>query len=462
MKYILCTDLHLNYQQKQKSEATCRTKSFDMMEIASVNLRDSVIVRLAGRFSTSFWIFLTTFIVYLVLAVVQAPRDWSTMAENSYVAASVARGHGFSSPYLQPTGPSALVPPLFPYLLAGIFSVFGVLSHASYMVAVGVNIFLHASSCVLLYWIGRETFGHRIGLYAALGLGCFPLLAELFLRFAPGAPLLIPPNLVWNTHLTEFVILLLIWLTVRQVNWFVYGAVWGVAALTNPTVLALVPAFWGWRMRERLNLRHLGMGAVALALCLAPWLIRNYLVFNQPVFIRDGLGIELRVGNQPGQKGLWDGDAHPASSKYELSRFAQMGELEYAKASQREVMASIRSRPLEFVGNTIRRVGYFWVGPPAETRRLRALVYLKYVPALVFVLLAFYGAIRAVQSGNRSSHLLFAVLIFYPLVHYLTHTSNCLAYQYPIQAEMLLLAMSALFFRMTTSVERNGRSVQPV
>jgi hypothetical protein len=42
--------------------------------------------------------------------------------EMGWVARSIALGHGFSSPFFPATGPTALVPPLFPYLIAGIFS----------------------------------------------------------------------------------------------------------------------------------------------------------------------------------------------------------------------------------------------------------------------------------------------------------------------------------------------------
>ena len=41
------------------------------------------------------------------------------------VAASLAAGHGFSSPYWIPTGPTALVPPVYPFLLTLVFRVFG-------------------------------------------------------------------------------------------------------------------------------------------------------------------------------------------------------------------------------------------------------------------------------------------------------------------------------------------------
>jgi 4-amino-4-deoxy-L-arabinose transferase-like glycosyltransferase len=418
------------------------------MATQPVKLSSSWIEHLDVRLSISLRIFIFALAAYLVLALVQPREWWGTVPENSYVAASLASGHGFSSPYLGfpywvTTGPSALVPPSSPFVLAGIFKIFGVLSNASHHVAVGLNIVVHAISCVLLYWICVEIFGSRKALFAAMGLALVPLLTEPLTRLdLPGERLFIPPKLVWNTHLTELAVLLLIWVTLRLANWAVSGIVWGASALTNPTVLALVPAFWGWRMREKRRWLDLVLTASALALCLAPWLIRNYLVFHRPVFLRDGFGIELRVGNQPGGRGLWTAAAHPSRSEYELRRFTGMGELKYAEVSENEALAVIRARPLEFAVNTARRVVYFWLGPPPTPTRLRWLRFLKYLPALVFCLLTLYGAISALRNGNRKAQLLIAVLVFFPLVHYITHTSNALCYQYPIQPEMIALAVS--------------------
>ena len=45
--------------------------------------------------------------------------------EMGRVARSIALGHGFSSPYEGDTGPTAWEPPLYPYLMAGVFKLFG-------------------------------------------------------------------------------------------------------------------------------------------------------------------------------------------------------------------------------------------------------------------------------------------------------------------------------------------------
>src|SRR5579864_1940556 len=48
--------------------------------------------------------------------------------EMGRVAASLASGHGFSNPFGPPTGPTAWEPPLYPYLIAAVFLLFGIYS----------------------------------------------------------------------------------------------------------------------------------------------------------------------------------------------------------------------------------------------------------------------------------------------------------------------------------------------
>src|SRR6202140_1431064 len=45
--------------------------------------------------------------------------------EMGRIARSIAEGYGFSSPTDLPTGPSAWAPPLYPYILAEVFRLFG-------------------------------------------------------------------------------------------------------------------------------------------------------------------------------------------------------------------------------------------------------------------------------------------------------------------------------------------------
>jgi hypothetical protein len=73
------------------------------------------------------------------------------------VAASIASGHGFSSPLRWfASGPTAWFAPIYPYLAAGVFKLFGIYSYKSYLV---------------LECLGVGDTSHRGSASAAMDLG---------------------------------------------------------------------------------------------------------------------------------------------------------------------------------------------------------------------------------------------------------------------------------------------------
>jgi len=130
-------------------------------------------------------------------------------AEAAGIASSIAEGRGFSSPYLQRSGPSAWLPPVYPYVLALIFRLFGVFTLASYRVAIGFNILVHALTCVLLYRAAAQAFGERVGYISGYGLAILPLLSYplVLLHLLPGNAgaergLFILPTSIWYNYLS--------------------------------------------------------------------------------------------------------------------------------------------------------------------------------------------------------------------------------------------------------------------
>src|SRR5882724_10509956 len=67
--------------------------------------------------------------------------------EMGRIARSIALGQGFSSPTDFSTGPTAWAPPLYPYLLTGIFKVLGVYSSGSAAVILAINSIFSALTC---------------------------------------------------------------------------------------------------------------------------------------------------------------------------------------------------------------------------------------------------------------------------------------------------------------------------
>src|ERR1700733_4460804 len=68
--------------------------------------------------------------------------------EMGSIGAAIASGHGFSNPFGPATGPTAWEPPLYPYLVAGVFRVFGIYSRASAFVLLTVNSVFSALTCI--------------------------------------------------------------------------------------------------------------------------------------------------------------------------------------------------------------------------------------------------------------------------------------------------------------------------
>jgi ABC-type sugar transport system permease subunit len=68
-------------------------------------------------------------------------HHWRFAWEMGMVARSIVTGKGFSSPYVGDTGPTAWFPPLYPYLLAGVFKVFGLFTKASAIAILSLALF---------------------------------------------------------------------------------------------------------------------------------------------------------------------------------------------------------------------------------------------------------------------------------------------------------------------------------
>ena len=101
---------------------------------------------------------------------------WAFGWETGKVARSIATGRGFSSPYTEPTGPTALIPPVYTYLVAGVFKLFGIYTASSALVLLTLNnLFLFFDVSANLFDCPQGFWAPRSGL-GRMGLGYFSLL----------------------------------------------------------------------------------------------------------------------------------------------------------------------------------------------------------------------------------------------------------------------------------------------
>jgi len=127
------------------------------------------------RIRTSlFWMVLIALIVRLSWIAIGHTYKFKTTDDNfsfgwemGRIAASIASGHGFSNPFGPQTGPTAWEPPLYPYLAAGVFHIFGIYSRASAFVLLAINSVFSALTCIPIFLIARRIFSEKVAVGSA-------------------------------------------------------------------------------------------------------------------------------------------------------------------------------------------------------------------------------------------------------------------------------------------------------
>jgi len=250
-------------------------------------------------------------------------------------------------PFRAPSGPTAWLPPLYPYLVAGVFKWFGTYSNIATWIVLGLQCLFSALICPLVQSIGRDTFGDTVGVWSAWVWACFPYDAA------------IPIIIIWESSLSALLLSLILMLTLRLGKvtslrgFLAFGALWSIAVLTSVALASLLPfiTWWIWRQRKQAGLdsaRFVFVALLVFFVCVAPWIIRDYQVFGQIIPVRDNFGEELWMGNRAGGTGEWVPGLHPSQNKYELEQYIRVGEIAYVAQKQREAQAYISAHPATF------------------------------------------------------------------------------------------------------------------
>jgi 4-amino-4-deoxy-L-arabinose transferase-like glycosyltransferase len=402
--------------------------------------------------------------VGLVLRLVVASFDFGSVAdpvdghgnfgwELGWTARSVALGHGFSSPFVPFTGPTALVPPLFTYLLAGIFKLFGLYTREAAFATLALDSIFSALTCIPLYLSTRHSLGPKAARWAGWAWVVYPYAVY----FSAG--------IVWEFALTGLLFALCFWraqtldrrLSLR--NWIGFGLLCGITALSNPstlpvTGLLLLLAAWRAGRWSIASWMRAAVGALALASVLAPWTVRNYKVMHILCPMRDGFWLEFWAGNAGDSSESNPAWAHPASNPVEMQRYQQLGETAYMESKHAMAVNFVSNHPRWFVAVTGRRIFRYWTGFWSFSRSYLHGQPLD-VPNFFFCSVLtggmLFGAFRWLQWARweRSSRHLLApyliALIVFPLPYYVTHAS--MDYRQPIESVILVMVVAGFALR---------------
>jgi len=366
------------------------------------------------------------------------PREYvvpHTRWEMEAIAVSLAERGTFADPYAVPTGPTAHVPPVYPFLLSLLYRVFG-LTFAAGFVAWMLGAASYATTFALLPW-----FAGRVGVPREAGV----------LGGLTGA--LLPHWLAQAEALAGLALCLLLVASLRR--WtsghtsvrasLLLGVAWGVAFHLKP---ALLPVLLGcmafelrW-MRDPRRWRWAATLALGVLVACVPWAWRNYTTFHQVFFVRSNFGLELRVGNHPGATADIDVNAargtflHPRTSESEALQVRTLGEVGYMQQERREALDWIREHPTDFLRLTAARFANFWLGPLHRPR-----VAFWFTLLTLTAVLGAWWKLPLMTPPQRAAVLI--PLTLFPLVYYFLSVMP--RYRVPIDWMLFLLAGAAVW-----------------
>ena len=234
-------------------------------------------------------------------------------AEPEIIAQAIANGQGFRYPakdawlcsqMCQDAAAegdyaiSAWADPVYPFIMAGVLSTFGEVPMQKSLRVLGV--FAFAGTLLLVALMGKRLAGPWAGLVSALFLLVVTRNYATALNPAALSALLIAVTAYLLIEFEE---------TLSPLQSAGIGGILGLNVLTWSSGMVFIPAIAAYLLiKDRFSRRAVTNGALiclTAALLVAPWSIRNYLVFDELVPVRNGAGYLAWIGTV-GAAGTYD------------------------------------------------------------------------------------------------------------------------------------------------------------
>jgi 4-amino-4-deoxy-L-arabinose transferase-like glycosyltransferase len=371
-------------------------------------------------------------LLILWFAIVRFPHAWlySRGIELGTLAQSLLTGQGLSSPFGGSTGPTALLAPGYPAVIAFFFRIFGSFTFAAAIAVMAMQLLFSMMTVLVIMRVARRSFGVR----AANLAGTF---------WAVSLPLIWMPTIFWETCLSTLILAGMIALALRcerrpsSLIWVLMGAYCGLAALVNPALLPALLAVFGWAAwQTRKTTRYSPvLGLFVLFMVFVPWPIRNARALHAFIPLRSTVGFELWVGNRAGATGFLDESQFPIFSKREYDNYVSKGEVGYMRDKSALAKAYIRTHPREFLRLSTVRFIRFWTGTGSKDGSVIFAIH-----AVLTTSLGLIGIWRLFRERRISLAVLFLLpLVFFPLPYYITHAE----FRYRLVIDPLLTILAA-------------------
>jgi hypothetical protein len=361
-------------------------------------------------------------------------------------AMSFAQKGELADPYEVPSGPTAVVPPLYPIFLGLIFRAFGT-GVAAEVVKCALTSTVSALRCALIPWLavclglGLRT-GIIGGLMSAFYLGGLATdvkgdWAEAYAATALVGLFFAALSVAGTSQLG---------LRSAAVLGCWWGFWWGLTLLLSPNFLTilggfvLVGALRFLRESPRRYCQFVAVLGMVAALVISPWPIRNQIRLGRAIWAKGNFGIMLADSYHPGAGwNVFNNDDYiqqtsPTRQASEALKVRAAGEVAYDAARLRPALEWMRANPGTVARLMAMHTFAFWF-PPGRNVAHTALEW-------SFTLVSMIGLYLLYFKHRVAALLILSMWLFYPPVYYVMVWSS--RYRYPINWTLLLTAAVAL------------------
>ena len=359
------------------------------------------------------WIFALAIIIGLYQMLFVGGFGFGPGWEAVAIARELVKSGSFANPFQAgPSGPTAVIPPLYPFFLARLMKLLG--DTPAFAVTVSLlAVFVQALHASLMPRVSLKLLGDpRAGVWAGV--------------FATAAYRLMPQ---WDAMYTCCGILLFLLyasMAVPRSSAF-SGIAAGLLLLTNPSTLLITVPWLGYLWwKNKSGLFPAAVAVIAILFTVLPWMARNQQTLGS-FALKSNLGFTLYVSNSDcAPASLSQGPAsacmsakNPNKSADELALLSRLGEARYDALRKADAMQWIRSHRDAFIRLTLARVADFWFPPEDRT-----------LIVWVVTALSLPGFYLWLRRRLPVSLYLVGVTLLYPVLYYLVVID--IRYRYPV------------------------------
>ncbi|MFP4369348.1 MAG: ArnT family glycosyltransferase [Candidatus Kapaibacterium sp.] len=408
-------------------------------------------------------LFLASLLLRVLIVFALGEFEDPELYEHGLIAKNIMNGYGFTMhwPYepldqemyeiyhQPPDYKGAFIPPLNPFLIYIVFSVFGINSLA-YMVIMLINSIVGALTPVLAFLIAKELFSKKAAIMTAISAFIFIPAAYGVITFSGAA--------IYQT-----LALLVIYLTIisykrKQLKSFLYlGLSCGLLTLTRAEFLApaiMIVLFTPFFLKEANIKNKISRATIAFslfALLVSPWIYRNTMLYGKFTTIVTHPWHEVwRGNNYLSTGGSWGIDGHKAWISSEKHKdlihrldqipFNQKREILIDSVLKEEVIATIKENPHRALKIILKRIVFLWTIDTTADESSDP----KYVVFIFLTLVPFtIGFVEFIKDSFREKEyfpflLFMSLYVFYTTLFGLTN----LEIRYQIYLYTLMLPLT--------------------